>query len=373
MGIGAQEQDGTEPSRRGRRVRVLTAAGAALAVIVAASWLTPAPDLDTSPRDTGEGLPDDLRTQALAGRHLLERATRADAEHALPLFENVLVEYPLHKATLSDYSLALARSGRLSEARRVVSTALATSPEYGPAWEVRGYLALLEWRTSDAHQDFSQAVRLSPDIARHHRSLAYVMALQGRFSEAEAAMDEALRLEPGSPSLLADAGVLDYWTGRHQASIDRCRLALELSDERGRLRPVRCLLRAYAALGQSEKARAYASHILGAAGMEDAEVERLWRTGEGLGAYWRWGARKENLTLSQGNRGPYHAALASADAGDGERALLQLQMALAERAPRMPQLAVEPRFDAVRHDPRFRRLVALVQGADRSTRTASRF
>lgn len=372
MDIEGQERPGSG-HRTGRRTGFLIGAAALVALALAGWWPARGPTPDLSPRDTGEGLPDDLRTQALAGRHLLDKATRADAEHALPLFENVLVEFPLHTATLSDYSLALARSGRLFEARRVVSTALATSPEYGPAWEVRGYLALLDWRTSDAHLDFLQAVRLSPDIARHHRSLAYVLALRGRLDDAERSMGEALRLDPGSAALHADAGVLAYWRQQYETSADYCRTALELSDERTRLRPARCLFRAHAALGETKEARAWASHILAAGGLNEDEVEALWRSGDDLQPYWRWAAQDENLTLSQGAKDPYAAALAYADAGNGDRALLRLQQALAEREPRLVQLVLTPRLELVKDEPRFRRLVALVQRADRSTRTASTF
>ena len=81
---------------------------------------------------------------------------------------------------------------------------------------------------------------------------------------------------------------------------------------------------------------------------------------EALRAYHRWSARPENLSATQGSESLYVRARTLASAAEVEVALDVLEAAVQGEDPRLLEVDVDPRFDALRSHPRFGAVLAAI-------------
>jgi DNA-binding winged helix-turn-helix (wHTH) protein/Tfp pilus assembly protein PilF len=81
--------------------------------------------------------------------------------------------------------------------------------------------AMLYWKWDEpgAEREFLRAIALDPSYAPAHHWYATSLLLFGRFSEALAQIDLAQKLDPSSASILADKGMILYYSGQPDASI----------------------------------------------------------------------------------------------------------------------------------------------------------
>ena len=125
------------------------------------------------------GRPDHER--AIAGARRLIRAARfAEAEAAML---DVLGESPAPRQELeARYTIAVARryAKDYAGALQAADELLAVRPEYGRAWQEKGYTYLASNRPAEAAEAFSRAVDLNPGLVAAWKSLANLYRAAGR-------------------------------------------------------------------------------------------------------------------------------------------------------------------------------------------------
>ncbi len=214
------------------------------------------------------------------------------------------------------------------------------------------------WDWVGAEREFKRAVELNPNLAGARNAYSAFLSVMGRHEEAIAEIERAKALDPLSLVVDANVGYRLYFARRYDQAIGALRRTLEL-EQRYDIAHV-ILGYAYAAKGMFPEAiAAYEEAIrlggntpsvqisLGAAHARAGEREKA------LGILKRLG--KGGEYVSPGELAILYAAL-----GERERALASLERAYNEHDLQLQYLKVDPAYDPLRSDPRFRDLVRRV-------------
>lgn len=212
------------------------------------------------------------------------------------------------------------------------------------------------WDWIAAEREFKRALQLNPNRGLTHMWYADMLMKTGRFDEALLEIDSALRLDPLNLVANANKGTFLFYSRRYTEAIEQCRKTLQLEP---RLAAAHLVL----------------AGILIEQGQAAAAIEEL-RTGikvgggveyQALTAYCYGVMNKradaqqalnEVLRLSrQRYVQPYWIAVAYVGLGEKEKAFEYLEQGFAEHSPWMSSLALSPRFDSLRSDPRFLNLL----------------
>ena len=215
-----------------------------------------------------------------------------------------------------------------------------------------------DWNT--AEKEFRRAIELNPNYATAHQWYAELLMWRGRFDEALRESEAARKLDPLSLIIATDQGALFYFSRQYDRSIEQLNGVLEMDPvfprahmvisayvEEGRYAEALAKLDAWKretgwGLGTSSWARAY---IYGRAGQKQK-------------------ARAELNKLEADNwkhpTDPTSMAFANLGVGDNQAALDWLEKAYAQRSNALTSLKVEPGFDPLRGDPRFKELLQRV-------------
>jgi tetratricopeptide (TPR) repeat protein len=184
---------------------------------------------------------------------------------------------------------------------------------------------------------------------------------QMRFEEALAEVSLAQELDPGSLTLATTLGLPFYFRREYEQAAEQYREALEMA-------PDFRLAHYYLGLALLQQGR-YGEAISSLRKVRAVDYRQQVTAQLGC-AYARAGRRAEaHETLQElrsmrrrGYVSPYMEALVYAALGEKEEAVSWLEKAMEERAPWMVFLQVEPCFDALRSERRFRRLVERLWG-----------
>ena len=223
-----------------------------------------------------------------------------------------------------------------------------------------GYVKLYyEWDWSGAEREFRRALALDPNDATAHEWYGLYLAAMGRVDESIAQERRAEELDPLSTAVAGTSAWVQYYGGRLDAAERELHVAL-------REDPGFALGHFY--LGRLHEAKG----DLGAALTEyDATgplahwVPTMAARGRVLALAGRSGAARETLVAMDsmsrhGYVSAYAVALVHAGLGDSDSAFVWLDRAVAERTHWMVWLNRDPRWDSIRADPRFARLVKRV-------------
>jgi len=252
-----------------------------------------------------------------------------------------------------------------------------------------GYLAPQE-AFPEAKRAAQMALNIDPDLAEAHGALAYTLfQYEWKFKEAEAEFKDAIRLNPNSVSarlrFFEYLGDFQRWQEAHE-QFERARELDPLSIEISFLYAAESFFardfdRAIEQLQKRismESSNALAYHLLGAvfyqkkmpaevftthekanslegtfSDAEMADMRNAYETA-GLSAYFRKENELRQKRLAQGKyQSPLNIALNYAFAGDDSEALDWLERAVDEHTPWLPEMKIDPMWDAVRSQPRF--------------------
>ena len=256
-------------------------------------------------------------------------------------------------ALFDEYNVMPAR-----EAYPRAKAAAARALELNPSQvEARAALALIraqyDWDRAGAEQDFKQAVAINPNsaVVRHW----YGMSLMawGRTDEARRQFELALENDPLSNSLPVAIGASFYHARQFEQAIEQYLRAAELQPTSAGLRFH--LGRAYVQKGMLAEATKEFETGARLTGGNDGDASLAF-------GYAAAGRKDDALrVLNEISRAddlysPYYLAAVHAALGNADQAMQQLEHAFDERVGRLTFLNVEPMFDPLRNDPRFRDL-----------------
>lgn len=267
---------------------------------------------------------------------------------------------PAHAALASYYEAAKNQDGRmLTKARESARRAIALEPRLGEAHGTLGYIYFLyDWQLAAAAAEFRAALESEPRILTLYRLHADVLSILGRHDEALAELARARLVYPAHPIVetavatvlynarrFAEAEAqsrrnqerfpdfhLTHWT-RGLALEQQRRLPEAIAEESACLKLSPSDTRCTVAIG----------HMYALAGQRPRAHEIL--------AQLR--ARPRHQAT-----GHYPQALIHAALGETSAAYAELEQAFAAREPDCPYAALEPRFDGLRQQPRFQKLLA---------------
>jgi len=317
--------------------------------------------------ENGEAYQDYLR-----GRYFWNKRTAEGFRRAVQFFDRAIERDPRYAlayagladtyALMSDYSIVPPREA-MPKARAAAEEALAIDDALAEAHTSRAFVRMAyEWKWAEAEQDFRRALELNPNYATAHQWYASYLVQVGRFGEALSEIKQAQELDPLSPIISANAGLYHYYARQYGEAEERLRRTLEVDDRFGVAR----LYLGYVYLQQPGRVGQAVEEFKRAAEYMGEDPETLAALGH---AYAVAGRRAEAQKVlerlrelaARGYVSPYFTALVHAGLGDRERALESLERAYEDRHPGMILLKSEPRFDRLRRDPRFTKLVQRVE------------
>ena len=297
----------------------------------------------------------------LNGRHRWERKTPEAFYRAIEYFEAAEKLDPAFAlaavgqadawAVLGVYNV-LPAAEAFGRAGAAAERALAIAPELPEALAAMGHVLVQgrrDWQGGE--RLYRRALKTKPRFAQAHMWLANDCAFQGRLSEALAGARHAQELEPLSLTFAANVGLILYVIRDYASALAQLTPLLDAAPEFALARNhlARVLLvsgspdKAIAVLGGTSSAapgglatlgRAYAA--TGKRELATAEIRRLEERGaQGIGV-------SCDLAL-------IHAAL-----GERDRALDAVERGLRDGSQMISFMNVEPGFDPIRNEPRFR-------------------
>jgi TolB-like protein len=214
-----------------------------------------------------------------------------------------------------------------------------------------------EWDWTAAERELRRAIELNPNEPNAHGLYSYLLTATGRFDEAIAQTQLNLRLNPLSPITYADMARAFYYARRYEEAIAAGQQALEMDTN---------FVLARLTVGEAYEQK----------GMYEESFAELRKVNESRGgfpealgaighAYAVAGRRDEALkTLEELQRistreyvSSLQFAMIYAGLGEKEKAIEQLESAADDRAGWLINLGVDPRFDALRSEPRYQAML----------------
>jgi TolB-like protein/Flp pilus assembly protein TadD len=301
------------------------------------------------------------------GRFFWNRRTELDLKKAIGYFQQAIEKdpnYALAYDGLADCWLPLGWYGYMApsetfpNAKIAVQKALAFDGSLAEAHTSLAFVTLYydrDW--SNADREFRRAIELNPNYANGHHWYAEFLSLVGRHQEAIAESERARELDPLSNIINTWVGSRFFFARQYDKAIEQYRNAVEMDPA---FVPVHLVLghaleqkhmyqeaiaeleKAVALSGGSPVYTASSAHAYGVSGRRP-QAQKLF-------------GELQDLCTRRYVSG-YDLALASLGIGRTDQAFQLLSRAVEERSPRAAFLGVDPRFERLRSDARFKELM----------------
>jgi TolB-like protein/tetratricopeptide (TPR) repeat protein len=298
----------------------------------------------------------------LKGRHHWNRRTAEGIERAIFFFESAIdadAAYAPAYSGLADSYIALASRDLyaplqlMPKAEAAARRALALDPELAEAHASMGAIhEVFHWNWDRAQEEYLTALRLNPGYVTARQWYALALAHRGRVAEGLAQMLVAAESDPLSFMINANTAVIHYLGRDYDAAEDFCHRALEINPHH---EPAHFTLGlAHQQRGRDDDAHAALEKALTISRGEPHVVAAL-------GALERSRSRLDALAELSLTRdvSPVHFATVHIALGELAAALEWLDRAVEARSGWLVYLATEPRFDALRGNPRFDSLLVM--------------
>jgi tetratricopeptide (TPR) repeat protein len=210
-----------------------------------------------------------------------------------------------------------------------------------------------DWPGADA--GFKRAIELKPNYGPAHQWYGVCLAGAGRLDEAVAELKRAQQVEPLSLTITSVVGWMFYLARDYDKAIAQENVALEMD-------PNFALAHRYLGLAYEQKGM-YSEAISEFQKARTLSASRPLDSASLAHAYALAGRRAEaqQILNDARNRDVYFPAddiaLIYLGLGQKDPAFEWLDKAVEERSPWLIHLTVDPRFDSIRSDPRFKNLI----------------
>lgn len=302
----------------------------------------------------------------LKGRYYWNRRTTDSLRKAIEYFEQAVARdpnYAMAYAGLADSQVLLVEYGGLPpkeampRAKAAAQKALDIDETLA---EGHASLALVEmyydWDCARAEKEFRQAIALNGNYATAHEWYADCLSAMQRHEEAIAESEQAQVLDPLSLIIHADLGWILFSARQYERAIGQCEKVLEMDPNFWFAHWV--LGCCYSKEGRYDQAVAELEEAVALSGKNTMPIASLTQVHVLAG-------RKAEAalilnTLRQLSKytyaSSYDLVVAYADLDERDQAFTWLEKAYQERSSWLALLAVDPRLDSLRSDPRFQGL-----------------
>jgi TolB-like protein/DNA-binding winged helix-turn-helix (wHTH) protein len=299
------------------------------------------------------------------GRYHWNERTAGEVRTAIQYFQQAIARDPgfaLAYSSLADSYVLLTEmreeppSEMMPKAKDAVLKALALDDSLSDAHTVLGEITdVSAWDFAGAEKAFRRAIELDPNNSNAHHQYAIHLAILGRFPEAIEEIRRGQQVDPISPVMFSSMGWIYLRGHQPDKAISECRKSLDMDANyvRGHL----CIGEAYEEKLYLQKAAEefLQGKVLG--GLAKPQLDELKQGLEKSGYVGYFRIRIRQLQAGKEYVSPYDMADLTLRIGDKEGALKWLQTAYAEHSPYLVFLAIEPRMDSLRSDPRFQVLI----------------
>lgn len=313
----------------------------------------------------------------LKGRYFWNKRDEAGLRNGIKYFreaEEKDPSYALAYSGLADSYALLSDIGvvrptdEMPKAKAAAQKAVDIDPSLAEAYTSRAFVKLaFDWDWLGAESDFKKALELNPKYPTAHQWYASYLMQMGKFDHGKQEIEQAHQLDPLSPIISSNAGLYSYYEHNYDDAIDKYKKTLETD-------PDFWVARNYLGLAYVQK-RMYTEAIselralikapLGESLPEDVvakEVEASASLGFACGMAGKQAEAQAILknfeAISQRRyvSGLYFAMI-YAGLKDKDRAIAQLNRAFESRHPGLVLVRIDPVFDGLRSDERFKQLV----------------
>ncbi len=301
----------------------------------------------------------------LLGRYFWNKRGREDLHKSIEYFEKALEKdpnYVLAYAALANTFLILGNNMFIPpgeaypKAKEFVLKALEMDSRLAEAHAVLANIKRdYDWDWAGAEKEFKIALQLDPGRGYTHQGYAFLLSNLGRHEEALNEIKTASDLDPLAPRITANVGNILYRARKYDQALEELRKAIDLFPEH--TQNYEYEVRVYAARGSYEEAVASLQRFKEITGRDYVHMAAY--------VYAKWGKREEaekslNKLIERSEK-TYVSSSGLAKnfgiLGDFDRAFSLLEKAYSERDVGLQLLKVDPRFDPLRSDPRFRALL----------------
>src|SRR3989454_2582851 len=301
----------------------------------------------------------------LLGRFELNKFTEEGFTKSVQHFQQAIAldpKFALAYASLADAYNMIGYWGYLPpkeafpEAKRAAQMALNIDPDLAEAHGALGYVEFqYEWKFKEAESEFKEAIRLNPNsVSARLRFFEYLFDFQ-RAQEAHEQLERARELDPLSIQIAYYYAAVSWFERDFDRAIEELQKTISMDPNNAfaylTLSPVFYKKKMPAQVFTAhEKANSLEGIFSDA---EMAEMRKAYETA-GLSAYFRKENELRQKRLAEGKyQSSLNIAMNYAFAGDDSEALDWLERAVDEHTPWLPELNIDPMWDAVRSQPRF--------------------
>jgi serine/threonine-protein kinase len=256
----------------------------------------------------------------------------------------------------------------MPKAKAAAQKAVDADPELAEAYTSRAFVRLAyDWDWLGAQSDFQQALKLNPKYPTAHQWYASYLMQMGKFSLAKDEIEEAHNLDPLSPIISANTGLYSYYEKNYDDAIAKYQTTLQSDPDFWVARHYLAL--AYVQKGMHDQAITELRKLIKAptsGAIPDQVVEDESEASASLGfAYGMAGKQAEaRAIISQLDAlskkryvSPLYFAIVYAGLKDNDKAIEYLNKAFDARHPGLVLIRIEPMFDGLRGDERFKTLI----------------
>jgi TolB-like protein/DNA-binding winged helix-turn-helix (wHTH) protein len=299
----------------------------------------------------------------LRGLYFWNKRTSEGFERAVEYFQKAVVKDPdyarAYAGLANSYALMSGYAGvppkdLMQKAREAAKRAVALDENLAESHTAMAIVSQnFDWDWKTAEREYRRAIELDPNYATAHHWYAEYLALMGRFDEAFVEIERARQLDPLSLIIGSDTAIIFYYSRQYDRSIEQFHTVLDMDPY---------FPKAFAVSGPYVEKGMFTEAL--------ASLE-TWRTLVKDGP-WYWGEAAYYNGRS-GRSEVAHAALvelralhkrrqidplvfviASIGVNDRGEALTWLQKAYDQHSPALNALKVDPTYDQLRDEPRFR-------------------
>ena len=306
----------------------------------------------------------------ISGEYLLNKRGKSDLLKSVDEFRRALDADPMSAPAWAGLASGYAQIGYLNylapndafpKAKAAAIRSLELDLGSAEAHASLGYILMYyDWDFVRAESEFRKAIALNPSLAVAHHDYAVFLAAMLRPAEAEREIGQAHLLDPLSVLVATDMGFILYYDRSYEKAASALRDAIAMNPKASGAHF--WLGRVYQAEKRYDDAAA--EYRAGGPGVSQ------WPPAlGGLGHMYGILGQKENaenivreLTMMSQTQyvTPYAVTLVDLGLSDKEQTLAMLERCFNERANWLVWLLKDPRWDTMRSDPRFQRIVARV-------------
>lgn len=313
----------------------------------------------------------------LRGRYFWNKRGEAGLRNGIKYFKAAQERDPAYALAYSgladSYALlcdigVVAPRDEMPLAQSAAQKSVDIDPLLAEGYTSRAFVKLAyDWDWQGAETDFRKALDLNPKYATAHQWYASYLVQMGKFDRARQEIEQAQQLDPLSPIISSNAGLYSYFEHRYDDAITQYQRTLEIDP--GFWVAHHYLGLAYAKKGSHEEAIRQLRGLLESPGdgpLKDGAVENDPEVAASLGFVYATAGRRDEaeailnrlktLSVRRYVSGLY-LAIIYAGLKDRDRALEYLNQAYESRHPGLVLIRVDPIFDDLRSDDRFKQLV----------------